>query len=95
MHDTSPTTRPEKKETAPLTVAELRACTKSVVVDWYDNSRVDRLYPLACYTAAVDSISLDSSYAREDIQRALDYARDGKIAPVPPESRASLRSRTV
>lgn len=59
-----------------------RDCARSVIEDWYSDGRVNKLYPLACYAAAIDSVPvLDFSSPREDIQRALDFARRGKLAP--------------
>jgi cobalamin biosynthesis Mg chelatase CobN len=60
------------------------ACAKQVVADWYDNGRVDRVYDLHCYEAAIDSLPVDVrdySSAREDIQRALQYATQGQTDP--------------
>ena len=36
-----------------------RACGKKVLDDWWDNGRVDRLYPLHCYEEAIDGIPAD------------------------------------
>jgi hypothetical protein len=72
-------------ETGPAPVgAALRACSKRVIEDWYRDGRVSKLYPVACYTAAINNIPMDFSYAREDIQRALDGARRGMIAASSP-----------
>jgi len=52
-------------------------CAKQVIADWYDNGRVDRIYPLHCYREAIKTLPVDVrdySSAREDIERALQYA---------------------
>ena len=71
----------------------MRACSKRVIEDWYPDGRVNKRYAVACYTAALnESPSMDSN-AREDIQLALDSARQGKIAaPPPPSSRGKQLS---
>ena len=35
------------------------ACADAILADWLDNSRIDRVYGLACYEAAIDSIPDD------------------------------------
>jgi hypothetical protein len=55
-----------------------------VIADWYDNGRVDNIYPLHCYRDAIKILPVDVrdySSAREDILRALQYAREGKPDP--------------
>jgi hypothetical protein len=59
-------------------------CGKKVLDDWWDNGRVDRLYPLHCYEEAIDGIPKDIrdySDAQEIISRALQAAVGGKLAP--------------
>jgi hypothetical protein len=34
-------------------------CAKKILEDWFDNSRVDRVYPLHCYREAIDAIPPD------------------------------------
>lgn len=61
-----------------------RDCGDDVVGDWYDNGRVDKLYPLHCYDDAIDGLPVDVvdySSAKEDIQRALQLAIRGKLVP--------------
>ncbi len=58
-------------------------CGKKVLNDWWDNGRVDRLYPLHCYEEAIDSIPADIrdySDAEAVISRALQAAVGGKLA---------------
>ena len=57
-------------------------CGKKVLADWYDNGRIDRLYPLHCYEEAIDAIPADiRDYvdARDVIERALSAAVNGKL----------------
>jgi hypothetical protein len=70
------------------------ACARQVVADWYDNGRVDRLYPPHCYRDAIKTLPEDVraySSAKDDIERALQFATRGKSdpglgAPAPPPS---------
>jgi hypothetical protein len=48
-------------------------CWKALINDWYDG-QIDRVYPAACYTAAIRHLPRDVetySSAKEDINRAL------------------------
>ena len=66
--------------------AKTPACAEQVVNDWYGNLRVDKIYPLPCYLAAIRSLPVDVrdySRAEEDIRRALAYARQSKPDPGP------------
>lgn len=59
-------------------------CGKKVLDDWYDNGRVDRIYPSHCYEDAIDLIPrdiIDYSDAEEVIYRSLQYALRGEIGP--------------
>jgi hypothetical protein len=59
-------------------------CGKKVLADWYDNGRVDRLYPLNCYEEAIDAIPEDLrpyADAEDVITRALQAALRGELAP--------------
>lgn len=69
---------------APDDAAAAPQCAKRVVADWYGDGRVDRVYPLHCYTDAIRSLPvdvLDYSNAKEDILRALSFAKRGKPDP--------------
>jgi hypothetical protein len=58
-------------------------CGDRVLGDWFDNGRIDRLYPLHCYEEAIDSIPADIrdyADAEEVISRALQAALRGKLA---------------
>jgi len=67
---------------APATAAT--PCGKKVLADWFDNGRIDRLYPLNCYEEAIDAIPddlRDYADAEEVITRALQAALRGELAP--------------
>jgi hypothetical protein len=69
---------------APANAATTAKCAKEVIADWYDNGRVDKIYPLHCYREAIKILPVDVrdySSARDDILRALAYARQGKPDP--------------
>jgi hypothetical protein len=73
---------------AALTTAEpagaATACGKKVLADWFDNGRIDRLYPLNCYEEAIDAIPADLrdyADAEDVITRALQAALRGELAP--------------
>lgn len=58
-------------------------CGKKILGDWFDNGRIDRLYPLHCYEEAIDAIPddiRDYADAEEVISRALQAAVNGKLA---------------
>jgi hypothetical protein len=58
------------------------ACGKKVFVDWYDNGRIDRLYPLHCYEEAIELIPddiRDYADAEDVITRALQAALRGNL----------------
>ena len=57
-------------------------CGKEVLADWYDNGRIDKIYPLNCYEEAIDAIPDDiGPYvdAEEVITRALQGALRGDL----------------
>jgi hypothetical protein len=60
------------------------SCADAVVADWYGDGRVDQIYEIHCYTDAIRSLPidvLDYSNAKEDILRALSFAKRGKPDP--------------
>jgi len=70
--------------TASPVMAKDATCADQVVNDWYDNQRVDKLYPQHCYREAIAGLPLDLeeySNAKEAILRALAYAEGGQLAP--------------
>lgn len=59
-------------------------CGEKVLADWFDNGRIDRLYPLNCYEEAIDAIPddiRDYADAEDVITRALQAALSGDLAP--------------
>jgi hypothetical protein len=67
-------------------VAAPKSCADQVVADWYGDGRVDKIFPQHCYQEAIRSLPvdvLDYSNAKEDILRALAFARQGKPDPGP------------
>jgi predicted secreted protein len=66
------------------TAGSLDACAQRVIRDWYSGGRVDGVYPLACYRAALRALPndvLQYSNADQDIRRALAFARRGRTDP--------------
>lgn len=60
------------------------SCAEQVVADWYNDGRVDTIYPLHCYREAIDSLAtdlVDYSNAPEEIGRAWAFAKKGKPDP--------------
>jgi hypothetical protein len=69
---------------APAGAGSLDACAQRVIRDWYSGGRVDGVYPLACYRAAIRALPSDVlqySDADQDIRRALAFARRGRPDP--------------
>ena len=59
-------------------------CGQKVLADWFDNGRIDRLYPAHCYEDAIDAIPADIgpySDAEDVITRALQSSLRGELAP--------------
>ena len=59
-------------------------CGKKVLADWFDNGRIDRIYPLNCYEEAIDAIPddlRDYADAEDVITRALQFALRGELGP--------------
>ena len=66
--------------------AASKNCAKAVISDWYGDGRVDKIFPPHCYREAIRSLPvdvLDYSNAKQDILRALAFARKGKADPGP------------
>ena len=69
---------------APGVAGSLDACAQRVIRDWYSGGRIDDVYPLACYRAALRALPADVlqySNADQDIRRALAFARRGRSDP--------------
>lgn len=65
-------------------MAKAKSCADQVIADWYDDGRVGKIYPLHCYTEAIAKLPpdvLDYSNAKEEIGRALAFAKEGKPDP--------------
>jgi hypothetical protein len=63
-------------------------CGEQIVADWFDNGRIDRLYPLHCYEEAIDAIPQDIrdyADAADVINRALQAALNGHLDPGGPD----------
>jgi hypothetical protein len=72
----------------PAAAAKKPSCAEQVVADWYDNGRVDYLYPLHCYREAIKSLPpdvKDYSSAKEEIERALQDAANRPPVTKPTE----------
>lgn len=55
------------------TASAATLCGKAILDDWLDNDRIDRIYELSCYEAAIDAIPEDIriyTNAEEVISRA-------------------------
>jgi hypothetical protein len=66
--------------------AASKNCADAVISDWYGDGRVDKVFPIHCYQEAIRSLPvdvLDYSNAKQDILRALAFARKGKTDPGP------------
>jgi hypothetical protein len=71
---------------APVASAKAKTCAEQIVADWYGDGRVDKIFPLKCYQEAIRSLPvdvLDYSNAKEDILRALAFARKDQSDPGP------------
>ena len=65
-------------------LAKTPSCSDQVIADWYDDGRVAKIYPLECYRQAIKKLPtdiLDYSNAKEEIGRALAFAKQGKPDP--------------
>jgi hypothetical protein len=63
---------------SPASAGALDDCAQRVIRDWYSGGRVDRVYPLPCYRAAIRALPddvLQYSDASVAIERALEHAR--------------------
>ncbi len=61
-----------------------KTCAQQVIDDWFDDGRVDKIYPLPCYTQAIKSLPPDLliyGNAEDEIGRALAFAKQGKPDP--------------
>ena len=68
-------------------------CAGAILADWLDDSRIDRVYPLPCYEAAIDAIPQDiEDYtdAADVIARAFQRAAGRPLAERTPQGPVSL-----
>ena len=85
----------------PAGASSTDACAQRVIRDWYAGGRVDGVYPLRCYRAAIRALPedvLQYSDARNEIERALAYAAQGDLDPepssvAPPATPAAAKER--
>jgi hypothetical protein len=64
--------------------AAAQKCASRIFKDWSDNHRIDRVYGLPCYRAAIKALPVDVrtySSAEDDIRRAMLYAQSDKTDP--------------
>ena len=62
-------------------MAKPKSCAQQVIDDWFDDGRVNKIYPLHCYPEAIKSLSPDLliyGNAEEEIGRAWALAKQGK-----------------
>jgi hypothetical protein len=84
-------------------LAKTPSCADQVIADWYDDGRVGKIYPLHCYREAIAKLPpdvLDYSNAKEEIGRALAFAKQGKpdpggSDPTPPSTTRSTSTGTA
>jgi len=65
---------------SPAGAGSLDDCGQRVIRDWYSGGRVDKVYPLPCYRAAIRALPddvLQYTDAPAEIERALESARQG------------------
>ena len=71
-------------------VAATSPCAEALLADWLDNSRIDRVYPLPCYEAAIDAIPddlRDYTDAADVIARAFRSATGRELETRTPQGR--------
>ncbi|MDQ3672425.1 MAG: hypothetical protein M3364_08345 [Actinomycetota bacterium] len=68
-------------------------CGQRVLADWFENGRVDRVYPIACYEEAIAAMPADIrdyTDARDVIGRALTSALRGQADTQAADEQASM-----
>jgi hypothetical protein len=73
-------------------VAAATPCSEAILADWLDNSRIDHVYDLPCYEAAVDAIPddlRDYTDAADVIARAFQNASGRQLETRTPQGRRS------
>jgi len=67
---------------APAMARSQTSCADQIVADWFDNLRVDKIYPKHCYREAIAGLGpdiKDYTGAEDAILRALQYANSGRV----------------
>ncbi|MSO96132.1 MAG: hypothetical protein EXQ81_10135 [Thermoleophilia bacterium] len=65
-------------------MAKQKSCAQQVIDDWFDDGRINKIFPLRCYTQAIKTLPPDLliyGNAEEEIKRALAFAKQGKPDP--------------
>jgi hypothetical protein len=73
-------------------VAAATPCSEAILADWLDNSRIDHVYELPCYEAAIDAIPgdlRDYTDAADVIARAFQNASGRQLETRTPQGRRS------
>jgi hypothetical protein len=72
-------------------------CADAILADWLDNSRIDRVYALDCYEAAIDAIPADlrdytdaadviaRAFQNRSGRRLEQRGLEGPVAPTTPD----------
>ena len=69
---------------SPTAMAKQKPCYQQVIDDWFDDGRVNKIYPLPCYPEAIKNLPPDVliyGNAEDEIGRAWAYAKQGKPDP--------------
>jgi hypothetical protein len=69
---------------SPPALAKQKPCYEQVIGDWFDDGRVNKIYPLPCYPEAIKNLPPDLliyGNAEDEIGRAWAYAKQGKPDP--------------
>jgi hypothetical protein len=86
---------------SPADAGSLEDCGQRVIRDWYSGGRVDKVYPLPCYRAAIRALPddvLQYTDATAAIERALESARHGaaqETGPKPDDAEAAPQPPTA
>jgi hypothetical protein len=73
-------------------------CYTKVINDWFDNGKIDHVYPHRCYTQAIAHLPTDVgtySNAPDDIRAAMLAALNHKNNSTPPSSHSGTAPRNV
>jgi hypothetical protein len=74
---------------APAPAGAATPCGERVLVDWWNDGRIDRVYALHCYQNAIDRMPADiRDYT--DAAEVIDRALQSAVRNAPPSARARL-----